>query len=195
MKKLNTFEFTLVLEGVNDETESLEDHLFDVKCDDALINFRYGTVYLDFNREAESLEDAVISAIKSIENSKLNAKVSRILPDELVNEADIAKRLDKSRQVISLWVKKERRQNNPFPGPVLKLSDKSPLWRWHDVVKWLYEQQLIKDRHTVEAAHFIENINAILGERDGTVRESRHRILGKLIGYRNLGNEKKHQAL
>ncbi len=125
MKELNTFEFTLVLEGVDDKTVNLEDLLFEAKCDDALINFRYGTVYLDFTREAESLEDAVISAIKAIENSKLNAKVSNILPDELVNEADIAKRLDKSRQVVSLWVKKERRQKKPFPGPILKLSDKS----------------------------------------------------------------------
>src|SRR4051812_26849095 len=106
MKKLNAYEFTLVLDGIDDETEKLEDQLFEAGCDDALINFRYRTVYLDFSREAKSLEDAVISAIKAIENSKLNVKVSHILPDELVNEADIAKRLDKSRQLVSLWVKK-----------------------------------------------------------------------------------------
>jgi len=181
MKKLNIFEFTLVLGGVSDETENLEDQLFEASCDDALINFRYGTVYLDFSREAESFEEAVITAIKLIEHSKLNATVVRILPDELVNEADIAKRLDKSRQVVSLWVKKQRRQNNPFPGPIFKLSEKSPLWRWYDVVKWLYKQHLIKDSETVETANFIESINAILRERDNTVREYRHRILNRLI--------------
>lgn len=184
MKKLEAYEFTLVLDGVDDQTEGLEDQLFDAGCDDALINFRNGTVYLDFNREASSVEDAVISAIKDVENSTLVVKVISILPDDQVSAAEIAKRLNKSRQIVSLWVKRERRQGLPFPNPISKLTDTSPMWRWYDVVNWLYQNQLIKDQKVVDFAKFIENINAVLGERDPKVQEYRHQILQKL----KLGN-------
>ena len=94
MKKLDTYEFTLVLDGVDDQTVGLEDQLFEAGFDDALINFRNGTVYLDFSRESTSIDDAVISAIKSIENSKLGVRVISILSDDIVNELEIAKMLD-----------------------------------------------------------------------------------------------------
>jgi hypothetical protein len=58
------------------------------------------------------------------------------------------------------------------------------MWRWYDVVDWLYQNQLIKDQKVVDFAKFIENINAVLGERDPKVQEYRHQILQKL----KLGN-------
>lgn len=178
--KNEIFEFTLVLDHIDDLTDSLEDHLFNAGCDDALINFRNGTVYLDFQREAFSFENAVISAINDVESSSLHAQVISILPDNLVSESEIASRLNKPRQTISLWVKRERRQNIHFPNPVSRLSEKSPLWRWHDVVKWLFQQQIIKDAQMVDSAKFIENINAVLGERDQDIQKYRHRILHQL---------------
>lgn len=179
-KKLDHHKFTLVLEGVDDNTKKLEDYLFKAGCDDALINFRSGTVYLDFNREAHLFEDAVISAIKNIESSPLGMRVISILPDDFVNESEIAKRLNQNRQTVSLWVKRERRQSIPFPNPILKLSDKSPMWRWYQVVYWLYQQQLIQDTKIVESAKFIAHTNAILSERDPQVKKYRHYILNRL---------------
>ena len=180
VKKINTHEFTLVLDCVTDKTQGLEDHLFKAGCDDALINFRGGTVYLDFNREAPSFEDAVISAIKDTESSPLGARVINILPDDFVNESEIAKRLAQSRQTVSLWVSGKRRQSILFPNPISKLSDKSPMWRWHDVVQWLYKQRLIKDSTIVDTALFIGHLNAILDERDPQVKKYRHCILARL---------------
>lgn len=188
MKKLDTYEFTLILDGVYDQTEGLEDQLFEAGCGDALINFRNGTVYLDFNREATSVDEAVISAIKSVENSKLGAKVISILPDDLVSESEITKRLDTNRQTVSLWVKRERRQEIPFPNPISKLTEKSPLWRWYEVVKWLHQNKLMKNQKVVDLALFIENINAVLGERDPEIQQYRHQILKKL----KIGNSEGH---
>ncbi|MFO1257123.1 MAG: hypothetical protein U1E78_01680 [Gammaproteobacteria bacterium] len=174
-------EFTLVLDGVDETTQGLEDTLFEAGCDDALINFRNGTVYLDFEREQDSLENAVLSAIRAVEGCGLGAKVIRILPDDLVSISDIAKRLDKDRQLVSLWVKGERRQKGlAFPPPVLKLSEKSPMWRWYSVVKWLNDQNIIQDNEIVERAKFVENINAVLEERDPEIKKYRHCILDKL---------------
>ena len=68
MKRNSIYQFTLVLSGVDDKTSQLENLLYNAGCDDALINFRNGTDYLDFDREASNLEDTVISAIQSVEN-------------------------------------------------------------------------------------------------------------------------------
>ncbi len=181
------YEFTLVLDGVDENTQSLEDALFEAECDDALINFRNGTVYLDFDREGSSLEEAVLSAIQAVEGCGIGAKVIRTLPDDLVSISDIAKRLNKDRQLVSLWVKGERRQQGlPFPPPVLKLSEKSPLWRWYLVVKWLLEQNLIQNPKMVDYAKFVENLNAVLDERDPEIKRYRHELLDKLENIENI---------
>ncbi len=174
------YDFTLVLAGVNDITAALEDQLFEAGCDDALLHVRQGTVYLDFSRQAASVEDAIISAIQSVESLAIGVTVISILPDGLVTEAEIAKRLKKSRQSVSLWVNQARRQTLPFPKPVAGLSDKSLTWRWFEVVQWLYQQRLIDDKALLDTAKLIENINAVLGERDPTVQAYRHHILNRL---------------
>ncbi|MCD8573740.1 MAG: hypothetical protein LRY30_01010, partial [Gammaproteobacteria bacterium] len=75
----------------------LEDSLYESGCDDALINFRDNAVYLDFDRESDSLENAVISAIQSVESSRVGAEVVAVTPEDLVSESDIAKRLNKKK--------------------------------------------------------------------------------------------------
>jgi len=178
--KLKHFEFTLVLAGVNYATSHLEDHLYEAGCDDALINYRSGTVYLDFTRKSSSLNEAVISAIKQIELCPLGAKVISIGPDNLVSESEIAKRLNLKRQAVSLWVKGLRRPNEKFPNPVMKLSDASPLWRWHEVVAWSIKNKLINDKAALDEAVFIENLNLVLEERalpGKNIRKMLHQLL------------------
>ena len=80
MVPITTFQFTLALKNVNESTNRLEDILFKAGCDDALINFRNGAVYLDFDREATSLETAVISAIKDLRSSSIDAEVASVAP-------------------------------------------------------------------------------------------------------------------
>ena len=63
IKMNNSYQFTLVLDGVDEKTSGLEDALFEAGCDDALINYKNGVVYLDFDREGEDLERIIISAI------------------------------------------------------------------------------------------------------------------------------------
>lgn len=187
----DSYEFTLVLDGVDENTPSLEDTLFEAGCDDALINFRNGTVYLDFLRTDSSLKNAVLSAIRTVESCALGIKVIRILPDDLVSISDIAQRLDTDRQRVSMWVKGERRgKDKPFPPAIMKLSQKSPMWRWYSVVKWLYEENIIHDEKIIDYAKFLESINAVLAERDPEIKRYRHQILNEL---ENISSSKKHQ--
>jgi hypothetical protein len=81
MSQMKTYQFTLVLKNVNENTKELEDSLFEVGCDDALINFKNGAVYLEFDREASSLEEAVISAIKDVQSSSIDSEVVSVAPE------------------------------------------------------------------------------------------------------------------
>ena len=173
-----THQFTLVLKNVDENTPHLEDSLYEIGCHDALINFRNGTVYLDFDREALSLEKAVISAIRDVESASVGAIVSYVAPEDWVTESEVAKRLDIKRQAVSLWIKGERRKS--FPKPVMKLADKSPLWKWREITEWLYKNQLIQDKEIIINATFFENVNAALEERDVKIRKYRHGLLKKL---------------
>lgn len=176
----NTYLFSLVLAGVTDKTEDLEDGIYEAGCDDALISFRNGTVYLDFERSAVHFEDAVISAIFDIEKAHLPITVVSVSPDDYVTESEIAKRLSVKRQAISLWVKGARCAKTPFPTPVMKLTEKSPLWRWHEVAKWLYQQKKIHDKEVIEIARCIETLNLALAERDPEVRKYRKHLSKRL---------------
>src|SRR5579872_2338859 len=113
MKPIKTFQFTIVLKNLPENINNLEDSLYEAGCDDALVNFRNGAVYLDFDRTASSLEEAVVSAIKNIQS--MDAEVASVAPDNLVTESEIAKRLQVTRQTVSLWIKRKRRQSFPYP--------------------------------------------------------------------------------
>ncbi len=64
MKKFN---FTISILDLSTSAICIEDRLFEVGCNDALVCSTNGDIYLDFIREAETLDRAIQSAIKDIE--------------------------------------------------------------------------------------------------------------------------------
>lgn len=77
---MECYSFTLVLSGFEEITEAIENALFDAGCDDALLGVHSGSPYLAFDREAESLEEAIKSAIKNVEGCGQNIQVVRVIP-------------------------------------------------------------------------------------------------------------------
>lgn len=63
---VSTFHFSVILEGLDDISEELTNRLFEAGCDDTLLRCCDGVVYLDFDRDAGSLADAVGSAVRDI---------------------------------------------------------------------------------------------------------------------------------
>ncbi len=178
MSKPEAYQFTLILKNIDEKTHGLEDSFYESGCDDAIINFKNGVVYLEFDREATSLEEAVISAIKDVRSASIEAEVASVAPENLVTEIEIANRLNKSRQTVSLWIKGVRRKS--FPHPVMRVSHKSPLWNWHEVINWLFENKLINDKKIVEQAVFFANINAVLEGQDKKTKKIRHALLERI---------------
>jgi hypothetical protein len=61
-----TYSFSLILAGVTEITVAMADALFEAGCDDASPWSCEGIVSVDFDREAESLGDAIGSAVKDV---------------------------------------------------------------------------------------------------------------------------------
>lgn len=129
------YEFTLTLTGIDGVTPDVANALYDSGCDDALFGVRDGVAFAEFTREARSFKDAVLSAIRDVERAKVGAKVVRIEPDEFVTISEIARRLNRCREGVRKLVAGSRGPGG-FPAPIANLSQKSPFWRWTDVINW-----------------------------------------------------------
>lgn len=133
---MNIHTFTLVLARPSEITREFEDVLFEAGCSDAALGQRNGVVYLEFDREAPSFLDAVLSAIRDV-NSIPEAMVAHVEPDELVTASEIAERIGRTRESVRLLIEGARGPGG-FPVPISGASDRrTRIWRWSQVAEWL----------------------------------------------------------
>ncbi|MCS2162664.1 DNA-binding protein [Scandinavium sp. H11S7] len=176
---MSLFNFTLTLSGVTSDTTALEDRLFTAGCNDALVCF-YGTaVYLEFDRDAQSLAQAVLCAVNDIESAGIGARVESV-DSTLVGLSDIAELTGLTRQAIAL-LKDGARGSRQFPGPVQRVKGNSPLWHWRTVVDWLAsEGRIPPDSPLITNAHILDSMNLALQLRSslekGTVMNYLHQL-------------------
>jgi hypothetical protein len=198
-----TWAFTLVLSGVRAVTDEIENALFEAGCDDALLCTRDGAIYLDFDREAPSFREAVLSAIADVEEAGIGARVARVEPDELVTMAEIARRSGRSRENIRQLVTGLRGPGD-FPLPLASLKQRSPIWRWTDVSRWLEEslgiegtpaEQANSLRETPDTGVLVAAINAALDVRRHVADGGEAmQILQEIIGPRHLARRERSRA-
>ena len=66
---MKTYEFDVVLSAAQEVTDDLADELFAAGCDDGTLTSCDGVVWMHFDREAASLEEAIHSAVAQIQNA------------------------------------------------------------------------------------------------------------------------------
>ena len=132
---MTVWDFTLIVEGRDLSEQAVFDALCEAGCHDALVGVSNGTQYLDFDREALTLEEAVTSAIHDIEQVS-GLHVVRFVDPDLVSMAEIAQRVGRTRESVRLLVNGERGPGN-FPSPVTNPSRSHRLWQWAEVERWL----------------------------------------------------------
>jgi hypothetical protein len=71
-----TYSFALILAGVTEITLPMAEALFEAGCDDSTPGSSEGVVTIDFDREADSLGEAIGSAVRDVEKAGFN--VARI---------------------------------------------------------------------------------------------------------------------
>lgn len=80
--------------------DQIDDALFEAGCDDALVSHNgAGLIELDFTREAESVAEAVESAMECVKNALPNSVLVEAKPD-YVGVTDVAEYCKVSRQYI-----------------------------------------------------------------------------------------------
>jgi len=63
------FSFTLQVAGIDTHKRDYEEKLYEAGCDDALIAVVKNTLFLDFDREAASYEEALRTARRDVEKA------------------------------------------------------------------------------------------------------------------------------
>jgi hypothetical protein len=149
-KKNAEYDFSLVIGGIPELTTEIEDKLFEAGCDDATLSIQHGHLYAEFSRQAESLKDAILSAIRDVAKAKVGAQILCVDKCDLVIQSEIARRINRSRQLVGQYISGERGPGN-FPPPEFQLDDKAPLWRWSDVSKWLADIDVIRKEESLNA--------------------------------------------
>jgi len=123
------YHFSLVLErrGDADPVNSA--------CGSGGVSERDGVPVAEFQRSAATLADAVLDAIKDMDEAGAGWRVVRVEPDELVSASAIARRLGRTRQSVAQLVA-GRRGPGGFPPPAVWVDGAARLWRWSDVAEW-----------------------------------------------------------
>ncbi len=155
-------DFTLVLTGSAAELslKKVLDALFRAGCDDATIAVRSGRFFVTFSRTGTSLKNAILSAIHNVRSAGIGADVLRVDYCNLVTQADIARKIGRTRQMVHQYMT-GRRGPGGFPGPVCEIFDGTMLWYWCEVAYWLWENDMIKE-DVLRDAEEVEAINSVL---------------------------------
>lgn len=157
------YDFALVLDGIAELNDAVMNKLFNAGCVDATFSVRYGRVFAEFSREAESYPQALLSAIRDVKSAGVGAEVLRVNTCDLVTPADIARRIARSRELVSQYISGDRGPGK-FPPPECFLADDKPLWMWCAVSYWLAENSLIRPEEYREA-QFVWVVNEWLSSR------------------------------
>ena len=72
--------FTVFLRGVRQVTEEADNRLFEAGCEDGTFCARDGAAFLHFDRHAETLEEAIRSALDDVRSAGF--EVERVESDE-----------------------------------------------------------------------------------------------------------------
>lgn len=154
------FDFTLILQEPVDLDEVTAEKIYS-KCNDCTVGSRAGSVFVEFDREGQDLERAVVSAIHDL--SSIGLIVRRVDACGLVTQSEIARRAKLTRQAINNYATGRRGKN--FPTPVCQIEDDhAPLWSWCEVSHWLVQNQLAEPE-LMNEAFVLDIINSKLEQR------------------------------
>jgi len=150
---MSQYDFTLKLAlGKHDaDPDAFVEQLLAEGCDDALIGVgQYGRIALNFNREAATAVEAVLSALADVQRAIPDSKLVEAAPD-LVGLTDIANLLGFSRQYMRKLV---MQSGSEFPLPVHE--GRPAIWHLATVLGWFRDR---KARDFDEALLEVSRIN------------------------------------
>jgi len=124
-------------------------------CDDAIVGIGIpGRIGLDFIREADTVEGAVLTAVRDVLNALPNARLIEAAPD-FVGYTDVAELVGRSRQNIRKLLLSTKR-----PGPIPVHEGTSAVWHLSPVLRWLRDERSYTIRQDlIELADLTMSVN------------------------------------
>lgn len=150
-----TFTLKFQLSAENDDQVAIVERLGIEGCDDALIGIgQPGRVALEFIRESDSAEAALVSALADVKRAIPTAKLIEVSPD-FVGLTDAADVVGVTRQNMrKLMLAHPTR----FPIPVHEGS--AAIWHLADILDWLQDRGgYILEQAVIDVAKTAKQIN------------------------------------
>src|SRR5258707_9108813 len=151
------YEFTLKLKlAANDaNAEEVVERLGMAGCDDAVVGIgQPGRIALQFTRNAESAEKAIISALKDVKSAIPEAKLIEVGPD-FVGLTDVAELVGVTRQNMR---KLMMMHADSFPAAVHEGS--TALWHLAHLLQWLNDRDGYRiEQSLLDVAYIAMQIN------------------------------------
>jgi len=130
-----TFTLTYRLPQDDCDLDTLVERLGEAGCDDALVGLGLpGQIGLDFIREADSAQEALLTALADVRRALPQARLVEAVPD-FVGLSDAADVVGVSRQNLGNLMLKHA---DSFPLPVHAGS--TGVWHLEDLMLWLRDQ-------------------------------------------------------
>ena len=163
---MKTYNFYFTLNNINGPSAELEDALYECGCTDSLLSFSNGIAILEFDRDSRSLFDAIIAAIKDLKKCSVKIDIGSIGPGDVVNQAELARRLKVSREYIRKYIG-EHISDGSLPRPISIGRDFTNLyWSYYEIIRWVlkespripkFAQHL--DEDDLKLAYFVRDYN------------------------------------
>lgn len=150
-----TFILKYQLSGDDSDADALVERLAVSGCDDAVVGIgQPGRLALEFTREADSAEKAIVTALRDVKRAIPSARLIEAAPD-LVGLTDVADLVGVSRQNMrKLMIS----HTADFPQPVHEGS--TVIWHLVDLLTWLQKKAgYATDRRIVDVAAATLQIN------------------------------------
>jgi hypothetical protein len=164
------YEFTLKfkLGPGSADTDEVVERLGEAGCDDALVGIgQPGRIVLQFTRNADSAEKAIISALKDVKSAIPEARLLEVAPD-FVGLTDVAEMVGVTRQNMR---KLMLAHSDSFPAAVHEGS--TALWHLAHVLQWLNDRDGYRIEQPLRDVAYIAmqiNLTKEAGQLEARVR-------------------------
>jgi len=173
---MKEYNFTLKYRLAADDADhdAIVERLGEAGCTDVLVGVGIaGRLALQFDREADSAQDAIREALEDIKSAVPTAMLVEACPD-FVSATEIADLVGKTRQNI----RKLMVSNSDFPSPAHD-GPAVTLWHLSEVLEWLEARKEYKlDKALQETAHAAREVNVA---KEASRLPSRSRELETLV--------------
>ena len=134
---MTRWDFDLIVEGrdlTEDEAFSALCHASATTDDDIYPAWREGVQYAGFMRDAECLEEAVLSGVQQVESIG-GVKAAGVVDTSLVSLSQIATRAGRDEHALKALITGASGPGG-FPDSIPGVDDDAPVWLWEQVVEW-----------------------------------------------------------